>query len=58
MKIMWISVYFVVLIWSGIHPKDYFTWILEVAPAVIGFGVLVATHTRSFVLPTWPTPLC
>jgi len=24
---------FVVLIWSAIKPKDYFTWILEVTPA-------------------------
>lgn len=35
-----------VLLWSGVHPKDRFTWVLEVAPAVIGAGILVATHRR------------
>lgn len=25
-----------VFIWSAIHPKDYFTWFLEVAPVLIG----------------------
>ncbi|MFZ2311995.1 MAG: DUF2238 domain-containing protein, partial [Methylobacter sp.] len=35
-----------VLIWSGINPKDYPTWALETAPAMIGFIVLVATRQR------------
>ena len=35
-----------VLIWSGISPKDRFTWILEVAPAVIGGAILIATYRR------------
>jgi putative membrane protein len=30
----------VVLVWSGIEPKDFMTWCLEVFPAVIGAGVL------------------
>ncbi len=30
-----------VLVWSGYRPKDYFTWILEVAPAIIA-GVVPA----------------
>ena len=41
-----------VFIWSGIQPKDLFTWMLEVAPAVIGALVLAATY-HSFRL----TPL-
>ena len=52
MKIAWITVFLIVLIWSGISPKDYPTWVLEVAPAVIGFAVL-ALSRRSFPL----TPL-
>ncbi|MEZ5451967.1 MAG: DUF2238 domain-containing protein [Thiothrix sp.] len=52
MQVFWLSVFFVVLIWSGINPKDYFTWILEVAPALIGLVVLAFTR-RSFPL----TPL-
>jgi putative membrane protein len=34
------------LVLSGIHPKDRYTWILEVAPAVIAAVVLVATYRR------------
>ena len=40
MKIIWLSIYFSVLIWSGINPKDYFTWLLEVLPALIGLIIL------------------
>ena len=35
--------------WSGINPKDQFTWFLEVAPALIG-GVLLAATYNSFRL--------
>ena len=38
-----------VLVWSGIDPKDQFTWFLEVAPAMIG-GALVAATYNSFRL--------
>jgi len=31
---------------SGIHPHDYFTWLLEVAPVLLGVPVLVATFSR------------
>lgn len=34
------------LVWSRIRPHDYFTWILEVFPAVIGLIVLVAVYPR------------
>jgi putative membrane protein len=46
MKIAWITVFLIVLIWSGINPKDYLTWALEVAPAVIGFAVLALSRRR------------
>jgi putative membrane protein len=52
MQALWLTLFFAILIWSGIHPKDYFTWILEVFPALIGFVVLAYTR-RSFPL----TPL-
>jgi putative membrane protein len=35
-----------VFLWSAIRPHDYFTWILEIFPAIIGFVVLVATYRR------------
>lgn len=46
MRIVWISSFFVVLIWSGIHPKDYFTWFLEVAPALIGLVAVSVTYKK------------
>ena len=33
-----------VLIWSGINPKDQFTWFLEVAPALLGAAILLLTY--------------
>ena len=35
MAALWLLVYFATLIWSGIHPKDALTWLLEVLPALI-----------------------
>ncbi len=35
-----------IFLWSGIRPKDYFTWILEVLPAVIGLAVVLVTYNR------------
>ena len=46
MRNLWLIIFFATLIWSGIGPKDYPTWVLEVLPAVIGFAVLVATRRR------------
>ena len=51
-KWVWLGVFGVVLVWSGIDPKDRFTWFLEVFPALIGFVLIVATY-RKFPL----TPL-
>jgi len=34
------------LAWSGLRPHDYFTWLLEVAPILIGVPVLIATRRR------------
>ena len=40
------TLFFVVLIWSAIKPKDYFTWILEVTPGIVGLIVLFMTYKR------------
>ncbi|HEU0104708.1 MAG TPA: DUF2238 domain-containing protein [Vicinamibacteria bacterium] len=32
--------------WSGLRPHDYFTWLLEVAPILIGVPILIATRRR------------
>ncbi len=34
------------LLVSAIHPHDYFTWVLEVLPVLIGVPILVATFRR------------
>jgi len=35
-----------VLLWSGIAPKDRFTWFLEVAPVLIALPLLLLTRAR------------
>ena len=39
-------IFFVVMIWSVINPKDLFTWLLEVFPALIGLVVIIFTYNR------------
>ncbi len=41
-----VSLFFAGLILSAISPHDYFTWMLEVFPAIIGFFVLLFTFRR------------
>ncbi|NVJ50785.1 MAG: DUF2238 domain-containing protein [Gammaproteobacteria bacterium] len=43
---IWFGVFISVLIWSGVAPKDYYTWALEVLPAVIGALLLWITRQR------------
>ncbi|MBU70512.1 DUF2238 domain-containing protein [Spongiibacter sp.] len=45
-KALWLLVFFVVLLWSAINPHDRITWWLEVAPALIGLGLIVMTYKR------------
>ena len=51
MRMLWLGIYFGVLVWSAIRPRDYFTWLLEVAPALIGLVVLAATWQRFRLTP-------
>lgn len=41
-----LGTFVVILVWSGIDPKDHFIWILEVFPAIVGAVVLVAIYPR------------
>lgn len=50
-KYLWLTLFFVVLVWSGVNPKDQFTWFLEVAPALIGFILLVSTYNTFRLTP-------
>jgi putative membrane protein len=43
--ILWIAVA-AIFVWSAVRPHDYFTWILEVFPAIIGAVVLAFTYRR------------
>lgn len=42
----WVAVFFGVLVWSGIDPKDTVTWVLEVLPALIAIVLLYFTRNR------------
>jgi putative membrane protein len=46
MKRALLGLVLVVLGWSGIAPHDRFTWLLEVAPVLIGLPIVLATHRR------------
>ncbi len=46
MKNIWIATFIACFVWSAIHPHDYFTWFLEVLPAIIGVIILAATYQR------------
>jgi putative membrane protein len=41
-----VALFAIALAWSAIRPHDYFTWILEVFPALIGIAILLATYKR------------
>ncbi len=42
----WLISFLLILFWSGFHPHDYLTWILEVAPALIAVCLLIITYRR------------
>ena len=41
-----IGLFIIGLIWSGIQPFDYFTWALEVFPAILGLIILIFTFKQ------------
>ena len=45
-RLVFVVGFFSGLVISGIHPKDYFTWFLEVLPALLAFAVLAWTYRR------------
>ncbi len=51
-KTIWLVIFITVFAWSAIGPKSYFTWFLEVLPAVAAILILACTQ-KSFPL----TPL-
>jgi len=43
---LWYGIFFTALAWSGFHPRDRFTWFLEVLPALFAVVLLTATKKR------------
>ncbi|AKN34096.1 membrane protein [Clostridium carboxidivorans P7] len=41
-----LAIFSIVFIWSAIYPKDSFTWVLEVFPAVIGIIIIIFTYKK------------
>ena len=41
-----LGTFLLILLWSAIHPKNHFIWILEVFPAIIGAIVLIAIYPK------------
>ena len=41
-----LALFAAIFVWSAIRPHDYFTWLLEVFPAIIGVALLLATRRR------------
>ncbi len=50
-KAAWLCIFFVTLTWSAINPRDYPTWLLEVAPALIGLGIMAYTYNSFRLTP-------
>lgn len=46
MKYVWLGIFFASLLWSGVNPKDTFTWFLEIVPALIGFVLIILTYKK------------
>jgi len=44
--LLMLVVFFAVLTWSGIHPYDRFTWLLEISPAAGALILLALTYRR------------
>jgi putative membrane protein len=42
----WMMIFIGTIIWSAIEPKDYLTWLLEAAPAIIGLILIIVTFKK------------
>lgn len=48
MKLIYVLLFVIIVlfIWSAINPYEYFTWFLEISPALVGILILVLTIKR------------
>ncbi len=44
---LWAGIFVLVLGWSAVAPHDYYTWFLEVLPAVAGALILLYLHNKT-----------
>jgi putative membrane protein len=44
--IILLALFAILLTWSAIGPKDYVLWILEMAPAIVGLGLLLILYRK------------
>lgn len=49
MRTIWLFIFFSVLFWSAIDPKDYVLWFLQLLPVFVGFIVIIISY-KSFPL--------
>jgi putative membrane protein len=45
-KVVWLLSFVSVFVWSAIAPKDYFTWLLEVFPALFALFLIGFSYKR------------
>ena len=48
---LWLGVFFAVLTWSAIAPKDRLTWVLEAGPTIIGLLIMAKTRLSFSLTP-------
>jgi putative membrane protein len=53
-----LAIFCIVLIWSAIGPHAYFTWFLEVFPALIGIVIVLGLRRRFPLTPLLLSLLC
>lgn len=44
--LIFLAAVWLVLAWSAVDPHDYFTWLLEVLPALIGIPLLIVNYNK------------
>ena len=57
-RVALLCAFIVTIVWSLIRPHDYFTWFLEVFPALIGIVIILALRNRFPFTPLVLTLLC
>lgn len=46
LPLFYLLTFLALFVWSAINPLDRFTWVLEVAPTIIGLAILIPTYSK------------